>query len=91
MMTAEEKEKITDLKKCNFREICEYFKQESEKRKNRTKEEKKVRYKGYHKISKYWGRYKQCITRSDCSFRSSLTRVYTVCQSVSIFDALLHC
>lgn len=42
VMSAEEKEKITDLKKCNFREICEYFKQESEKRKNRTKEEKKA-------------------------------------------------
>ena len=41
-MTAKEKEVITDLKKCNFREMNEYFKAESEKRKNRTKEEKKV-------------------------------------------------
>ena len=41
-MTPAEKEKITDLKKCNFREMCEFFKAESEKRKNRTKEEKKV-------------------------------------------------
>ena len=41
-MTPAEKEKITDLKKCNFRDMCEFFKAESEKRKNRTKEEKKV-------------------------------------------------
>ena len=42
VMTPAEKEKITDLKKCNFRDMCEFFKAESEKRKNRTKEEKKV-------------------------------------------------
>lgn len=41
-MTQKEKEIITDLKKCNFRDMCEYFKAESEKRKNRTKEEKQV-------------------------------------------------
>ncbi|XP_052230549.1 DNA topoisomerase I, mitochondrial-like isoform X7 [Dreissena polymorpha] len=40
VMTPEEKKKIKDLKKCNFRDMCEYFKQESEKRKNRSKEEK---------------------------------------------------
>ncbi|XP_052815915.1 DNA topoisomerase I, mitochondrial-like [Mya arenaria] len=40
MMTLKEKEKITDLKKCNFKDMCEYFKLESEKRKNRSKEEK---------------------------------------------------
>ncbi|XP_053400994.1 DNA topoisomerase I, mitochondrial-like [Mercenaria mercenaria] len=40
VMTTEEREKITDLKKCNFREMCEFFKEESEKRKNRSKEEK---------------------------------------------------
>ncbi|KAL4234981.1 DNA topoisomerase 1 [Mactra antiquata] len=39
-MTASERETITNLKKCNFREMCEYFKEESEKRKNRSKEEK---------------------------------------------------
>ena len=52
-MTAEEKEKITDLKKCNFREICDYFKAESEKRKNRTKEEKKVRFNPSHAEPRY--------------------------------------
>lgn len=41
-MTSKEKEKITDLKKCNFRDMCEFFKAESEKRKNRSKEEKLV-------------------------------------------------
>lgn len=40
VMTQKERETITDLKKCNFREMCEYFKGESEKRKNRSKEEK---------------------------------------------------
>ncbi|XP_060587266.1 LOW QUALITY PROTEIN: DNA topoisomerase I, mitochondrial-like [Ruditapes philippinarum] len=40
VMTTEEREKLKDLKKCNFREMCEYFKEESEKRKNRSKEEK---------------------------------------------------
>lgn len=39
-MTSKEKDKITDLKKCNFKPICEYFKGVSEKNKNRTKEEK---------------------------------------------------
>jgi len=39
-MTAEEREKITDLKKCNFVEIDKYFKEQSELRKQRTKEEK---------------------------------------------------
>ena len=42
MMSKDEKEKITDLKKCNFTEINEYFKVQSEKRKNRSKEEKLV-------------------------------------------------
>ncbi|XP_039972224.1 DNA topoisomerase I, like [Xiphias gladius] len=39
-MTAEEKAKITDLKKCNFGEMNEYFKAQSEARKAMTKEEK---------------------------------------------------
>ncbi|XP_065205283.1 DNA topoisomerase I, mitochondrial-like isoform X2 [Planococcus citri] len=39
-MTKEEKEIITDLKKCNFREIQEHFKQKSEERKAMSKEEK---------------------------------------------------
>ena len=50
-MTQKEKEKITDLKKCNFRDMCEFFKEESEKRKNRSKQEKLVRkavYKGWY-------------------------------------------
>ena len=42
MMTSHEKEKITDLRKCNFNEINDYFKAQSEARKNRSKEEKQV-------------------------------------------------
>lgn len=41
-MTSEEKSKITDLKKCNFTEMSEYFKLQSEARKAMTKEEKQV-------------------------------------------------
>ena len=41
-MTPEERVVITDLSKCNFNEINEHFKRESEAKKNRTKEEKQV-------------------------------------------------
>ena len=41
-MTREEKDTITDLSKCNFREIGKYFKEQSELRKSATKEEKNV-------------------------------------------------
>lgn len=43
-MSSEEKAKITDLKKCNFTEMSEYFKAQSEARKAMTKEEKLVSY-----------------------------------------------
>ncbi|XP_030624106.1 DNA topoisomerase 1 isoform X2 [Chanos chanos] len=39
-MTPEEKSKITDLNRCDFREMHEYFKTQSEARKQMTKEEK---------------------------------------------------
>lgn len=39
-MTEDEKELITDLKLCNFKEIDIYYKEQSEKRKAMTKEEK---------------------------------------------------
>uniref|UniRef100_A0A8C8MIJ0 DNA topoisomerase I n=1 Tax=Oncorhynchus tshawytscha TaxID=74940 RepID=A0A8C8MIJ0_ONCTS len=39
-MTSEEKSKITDLKKCNFNEMGEYFKAQSEARKAMTKDDK---------------------------------------------------
>lgn len=42
-MTTSERELIRDLKKCNFKEMAEYFKLKSEERKNRSKEEKKVK------------------------------------------------
>uniref|UniRef100_A0A8C7M9N3 DNA topoisomerase I n=1 Tax=Oncorhynchus kisutch TaxID=8019 RepID=A0A8C7M9N3_ONCKI len=41
-MTSEEKSKITDLKKCNFNEMGEYFKAQSEARKAMTKDDKLV-------------------------------------------------
>ena len=44
-MTEREREKITDLSKCNFKDVNEYFKSLTEKRKARTKEEKLVRNK----------------------------------------------
>ncbi len=43
-MTSEEKSKISDLNKCEFSEISEYFKAQSEARKAMTKEEKRVRF-----------------------------------------------
>lgn len=39
-MTKKERETITDLHKCNFKPMAEYFKEQSEKNRNRTKEEK---------------------------------------------------
>ena len=42
-MTKEEKEVITDLTKCNFNQIHEYYKRKSEERKAMSKEEKKVK------------------------------------------------
>lgn len=41
-MTSEEKSKITDLKKCNFNEMGEFFKAQSEARKAMTKDDKLV-------------------------------------------------
>ncbi|RWS01519.1 DNA topoisomerase 1-like protein, partial [Dinothrombium tinctorium] len=39
-MTEEEREMITDLNKCDFRNMHQYFKEQSEKRKQMTKEQK---------------------------------------------------
>ena len=41
-MTPAEREIITDLKLCDFREIMVYFKEQSEKKKAMSKEEKQV-------------------------------------------------
>lgn len=41
-MTSEEKSVITDLNKCGFSEMSEYFKAQSEARKQMSKEEKQV-------------------------------------------------
>lgn len=40
VMTKEEREIITDLSKCNFKEMLLFYQQQSEERKNRSKEEK---------------------------------------------------
>ena len=40
VMSLAEKEVITDLKKCNFKEMCEFYKMKSEERKAMTKEQK---------------------------------------------------
>jgi len=42
-MNKQEREVITDMKKCNFKELAEHFKLKSEERKNMSKEEKQVR------------------------------------------------
>ncbi|XP_054164331.1 DNA topoisomerase I, mitochondrial-like [Oppia nitens] len=54
-MNAEEKEVITDLKKCNFKELAEHFKTESERRKNKTKEEKQEIKKQNEKLIEEYG------------------------------------
>ena len=43
-MSAEEKATITDISKCDFRQMHKYFTMLSEQRKSRSKEEKKVCY-----------------------------------------------
>lgn len=42
VMNSQERELITDLKKCDFKAMNTYFTEKSEERKNRSKEEKKV-------------------------------------------------
>ena len=54
-MTKEEREIITDLKRCNFREMCDYFKEQSEKRKNMSKDEKAVIKKENEDLVKEYG------------------------------------
>ena len=41
-MTYDERETITEFKKCDFSEIYHFHKAEAEKRRNRTREQKKV-------------------------------------------------
>jgi DNA topoisomerase-1 len=52
-MTEKEREKITDLSKCNFKQMHSYFVTKSEERKAMSKEEKKVtfRYTDFIKCS----------------------------------------
>ncbi|CAG5135291.1 unnamed protein product, partial [Candidula unifasciata] len=55
VMTAEEKAKITDLKKCNFHEILDYFKKKTEERKAMSKEEKQRLKKENEEMVKQYG------------------------------------
>ncbi|XP_067142665.1 DNA topoisomerase I, mitochondrial [Centruroides vittatus] len=55
VMTPQERELITDLKKCNFSELNEYYKQKSEERKNMTKEEKNEIKKQNEELQKTYG------------------------------------
>ena len=53
-MTAEEKQTITNLDLCNFRDMAQYFKQQSEERKQKTKEEKqKIKQQNEQMIEEY--------------------------------------
>ncbi|XP_046354465.1 DNA topoisomerase I, mitochondrial-like isoform X1 [Haliotis rufescens] len=54
-MTSEEKEKLKDLKKCNFSEMADYFKVKTEERKAMTKEEKLVIRKNNEALVKEYG------------------------------------
>lgn len=54
-MTREEKEKIKDLKKCDFTQVYEYFKKKSEERKAMSKEEKKALKEEGAQIKKDYG------------------------------------
>ncbi|PVD20892.1 hypothetical protein C0Q70_19055 [Pomacea canaliculata] len=54
-MTKQEREIITDLKKCNFTQMHEYFKVKNEERKNMTKEQKQVIKKQNEEITKDYG------------------------------------
>ncbi|KAI0233389.1 DNA topoisomerase 1 [Lamellibrachia satsuma] len=54
-MTFEEKQLITDLKKCDFRKIHVYFTRLTEERKNRTKEEKLLQKKENERLVELYG------------------------------------
>ena len=54
-MTPEEKDKIKDLSKCDFKAICQYFKEQSETRKAMSKEEKKKIKEENEKIADMYG------------------------------------
>lgn len=55
VMTSQERELITDLKKCNFTELNAYYKLKSEERKNMTKEEKNEIKKQNEELQKTYG------------------------------------
>lgn len=54
-MTPNERHVITDLKKCDFSHIAEYYKKEAEKRKAMSKEEKQALKLEQEKITKHYG------------------------------------
>lgn len=54
-MTPEERKTITDLKKCDFRAINDYYKQKSEERKQMSKEEKLALKQENERITEIYG------------------------------------
>lgn len=55
VMTSEERAKISDLKKCNFKSMHAYFMDMAEKNRNRTKEEKQALKEKNEAITKEYG------------------------------------
>merc|ERR1712045_126205 len=55
VMTDKEKEIIRDLSKCDFSEMNEHFKADSEQRKNRSKEEKKAEKVKNEELAEHYG------------------------------------
>ncbi|GAU96790.1 hypothetical protein RvY_08181 [Ramazzottius varieornatus] len=55
VMTAEERNTITDLKKCDFTQMHTYFKEQSELKKQRTKEEKQKEKEKNEALTKEYG------------------------------------
>merc|ERR1712045_500882 len=55
IMTDKEKEILRDLSKCDFSEINEHFKADSEQRKNRSKEEKKAEKVKNEELAEHYG------------------------------------
>uniref|UniRef100_A0A182YKJ6 DNA topoisomerase I n=1 Tax=Anopheles stephensi TaxID=30069 RepID=A0A182YKJ6_ANOST len=54
-MTQHERERITDLRKCNFRPMAAYFAEQAEKNRNRTKEEKAALKAANEQLMKEYG------------------------------------
>lgn len=72
-MTETEKKTITDLSKCDFNAVNEYFKRKSEERKARSKQEKQVHFLGLSYREQMKLLYFQC---SICSFAKNVWKLH---------------